>query len=184
MKNSTNTTTLKKFILMSSYKTPETNWTNGSKGTILGIDPGSSLIGYGAIKKEAGKLTCLGYGTIKIEAEESQLRLLEVRKSIKKILAEFKPDLVVLEKLFFFKNRKTVIQVSETKGVIALTVAEKNIPLREIAPLELKRALTSYGRASKENIQKIVKLILNLKEEPRPDDAADALGLAILGANY
>jgi len=149
---------------------------------ILGIDPGSNLIGYGAIKKESGKLTCLGYGAIKIKTKESQSRLLEVRKSIKIILAEFKPDLVVSEKLFFFKNRKTVIQVSETKGVIALTVAEKNIPLTEIAPLELKRAMTGYGRASKGNIQKIVKLILNLKEEPRPDDAADALALAILGS--
>lgn len=149
---------------------------------ILGIDPGSSLIGYGVIKKEAGKLTCLGYGVIKIKTKENQLRLLEARKAIKKILAEFKPDLVVLEKLFFFKNRKTVIQVSETKGVMVLTAAEKNIPIKEIAPLELKRALTGYGRASKGNIQKIVKLILNLKEEPRPDDAADALALAILGS--
>lgn len=150
--------------------------------TILGIDPGSSLIGYGAIKKEAGKLTCLGYGAIKIRAKENQLRLLETRKSIKKILAQFKPDLVVLERLFFFKNRKTVIQVSETKGVIALTIAEKNIPMTEITPLELKRALTGYGRASKEGIQKMVRLILGLKEDPRPDDAADALALAILGS--
>ena len=78
---------------------------------ILGIDPGSSLIGYGAIKKEAGKLTCLGYGAIRIKTKENQLRLLEAKKSIKKILAEFKHDLVVLEKLFFFKNRKTLIQV-------------------------------------------------------------------------
>ncbi len=149
---------------------------------ILGIDPGSSLIGYGAVEKKAGKLICLGYGAIKIEAKENKLRLLEARKSIKKILAEFKPEFVVLEKLFFFKNRKTAIQVAETKGVITLTVAEKNIPLTEIAPLELKRALTGYGQASKGNIQKIVKLILNLKEEPKPDDAADALALAILGS--
>ena len=149
---------------------------------ILGIDPGSSLIGYGAIKKEAGKLICLGYGAIQIKAKESHLRLLEVRKEIKKLLAEFKPDLIISEKLFFFKNRKTAIQVAETKGVITLTMAEKNIPIKEIAPLELKRALTGYGRASKGNIQKIVKLILNLKEEPKPDDAADALALAILGS--
>lgn len=150
--------------------------------TILGIDPGSSLIGYGAIKADGGKLTCLGYGAIKIKSKESRFRLLETKKSIKKVLAEFKPNLVVLEKLFFFKNKKTAIQVSETRGVIILTVAEKNLPLIEVAPLELKRALTGYGRASKGNIQKMVKLILNLKEEPRPDDAADALALTILGS--
>jgi len=148
---------------------------------ILGIDPGSSLIGYGVVEDNNGKLACLGYGAIRIKASKSQLQLLEARKSIKKLLADFKPDLVVLEKLFFFKNKKTAIKVSETRGVIILTLTENNTPIIEIAPLELKRALTGYGRAAKGNIQKIVKLILNLKEEPKPDDAADALALAILG---
>ena len=149
---------------------------------ILGIDPGSSLIGYGAVKSENGKLICLGYGTIEVEAKETYLRLIEIRKSLKKILAEVRPNKAVLEKLFFFKNRKTVIEVSQARGVILLTLAENKIPITEVAPLELKRALTSYGRSTKENIQKIVKLILNLKEEPEPDDAADALALAILGS--
>lgn len=142
---------------------------------ILGIDPGSSLIGYGAIKADGQKLTLLGYGVIK------ETDLLKIRKSLKKIITKFKPDKAVLEKLFFFKNKKTVIAVSQTRGVLILTLAEKKIPLIEIAPLELKKTITGYGRASKENIQKMVKLILNLKEEPKPDDAADALALAILG---
>lgn len=145
---------------------------------ILGIDPGSSLIGYGAIKAEGQKLTLLGYGTIR------ENNLIKIRKSLKKIIVKFRPDKAVLEKLFFFKNRKTAIGVSQTRGVLILTLTEKKIPLIEIAPLELKKALTGYGRSSKGNIQKIVKLILNLKEEPRPDDAADALALAILGASY
>jgi len=149
---------------------------------ILGIDPGSALIGYGALKNENRKLSCLDYGALRIKTKDSYLRLIETRKSVKKLISNIKPDLVVLEKLFFFKNRKTVIDVSQTRGVIILTVAENKIPITEIAPLELKKALTSYGRASKQNMQKIVKLILNLKEEPRPDDAADALALAILGA--
>jgi crossover junction endodeoxyribonuclease RuvC len=148
----------------------------------LGIDPGSSLIGYGAIKSGDGKLVCLDYGTIEVRAKDTHLRLIEVRKSLKKLLTEVRPDKAVLEKLFFFKNRKTVIEVSQTRGVILLTLAENKIPVTEVAPLALKKALTSYGRASKGNIQKMVKLILNLREEPRPDDAADALGLAILGA--
>lgn len=149
---------------------------------ILGIDPGSSVIGYGAIEADRGKLKCLDFGVIKTDEKEDSLRLIAIKKSLERKISEIKPDLVVLEKLFFFKNRKTAMKVSETRGVIILTVAEKKIALMEIAPLELKKALTSYGRASKSNIQKIVKLILNLKEEPRPDDAADALGLAIIGS--
>lgn len=145
---------------------------------ILGIDPGSSLIGYGAVRAEKQKLVLLGYGTIR------GADLPEIRRLLKKVITKFKPDKVVMEKLFFFKNRKTVIEVSQTRGVLILTIAEKRIPIIEIAPLELKKALTGYGRSSKGNIQKIVKLILNLKEEPKPDDAADALALAILGSNY
>lgn len=150
--------------------------------TILGIDPGSALIGYGAVGTEGKKLICLDYGVIKVKAKDDSLRLVEVRKSLKKMIFRIRPDRVILEKLFFFKNRKTAIQVSQTRGVIVLTLAENNIPFVEIAPLELKRALTGYGRSGKGNIQKMVKLILNLKEEPTPDDAADALALAILGA--
>lgn len=149
---------------------------------ILGIDPGSTLIGYGTIKNEAGKLKCLDYGVIKIKEKEDSLRLLAVKKSFEELISKVKPELVVLEKLFFFKNRKTIIQVSQTKGVIILTLAENKIPFIEVAPLELKKALTSYGRASKSSIQKMIKIILNLREEPKPDDAADALALAILGA--
>lgn len=149
---------------------------------ILGIDPGSTLIGYGIIESANRKLICLGYGAIKIKAKDDSLRLIEVKKSLKKVIKRFKPNLVVLEKLFFFKNRKTVIQVSQTRGVIILVLAESKIKFIEIAPLELKKSLTSYGRSTKGNMQKIVKLILGLKEEPRPDDAADALALAILGA--
>ena len=150
--------------------------------TVLGIDPGSALIGYGAVKNEERKLTCLDYGVIRVKTKDSSLRLVEIKKSLEKLILRIKPDTVVLERLFFFKNRKTAIQVSQTKGVIVLTLAENKIPFTEIAPLELKKALTGYGQASKGSIQKMVKLILNLREEPKPDDAADALALAILGA--
>ncbi|MEK7579683.1 MAG: crossover junction endodeoxyribonuclease RuvC [Patescibacteria group bacterium] len=148
---------------------------------ILGIDPGSSLIGYGAVRKDRGKFSCLEYGAIKIKAKETGLRLMEVRESLVKLIEKIKPDQVVLERLFFFKNRKTVLAVSETRGVIILTLSQRNIPYFEVAPLELKKSITSYGRASKGNVQKMVKLLLNLEKEPKPDDAADALALAILG---
>jgi crossover junction endodeoxyribonuclease RuvC len=148
---------------------------------ILGIDPGSSLIGYGVIENEGAKIKCLDYGVIRVKEKEDSLRLLEIKKSFKKLIIETKPDLIVLEKLFFFKNRKTAIQVSQTRGVLILVIAENKIPFMEVAPLELKKALTSYGRATKGSIQKMIKIILNLKEEPRPDDAADALALAVLG---
>ena len=152
---------------------------------ILGIDPGSNLIGYGAIESQGGgKLISLGHGVIKIKTKENGAHLVEIKKAVKKLIARFRPERAILEKLFFFKNRKTAIEVSQARGVMVLCLAEKKIPIIEIAPLELKRAITGYGRAQKTNIQKVVKLILNLAEEPRPDDAADALALAILGSSY
>lgn len=164
---------LRKFIQMQPYRPGK---------VILGIDPGSTIIGYGAVQKENGELRCLTYGTIEVREKDNSLRLPLVKKNLEKLISKIKPDLVVLEKLFFFKNMKTVTGVLETRGVIILTVAEKKVPLIELTPLELKRALTGYGRATKSNIQKMLKLILNLKEEPRPDDAADALALAVLGS--
>ena len=152
---------------------------------ILGIDPGSNLIGYGAIESQGdGKMISLGHGVIKIKTKENGAHLVEIKKAVKKLIARFRPERAILEKLFFFKNRKTAIEVSQARGVMVLCLAEKKIPIIELAPLELKRAITGYGRAQKTNIQKVVKLILNLAEEPRPDDAADALALAILGSNY
>lgn len=148
---------------------------------ILGIDPGSVLIGYGAIETENRKLNCLTYGVLRVNEKEEALRLIEVKQLMEKLINDIKPSLVVLEKLFFFKNRRTVMQVSQTRGVIILTLAEKQIPFIEVAPLELKKAITSFGRATKGSMQKMVKIILNLKEDPKPDDAADALALAILG---
>lgn len=149
--------------------------------TILGIDPGSSLIGYGAVRKTSGKFELIEYGAIKIKSKENYLRLIEVKKSLIEILKKLNPDQVVIEKLFFFKNKKTALEVSETRGVIILTLSEKGIPFSEVAPLELKKSITSYGRASKGNVQKMIKLLLRLEKEPKPDDAADALALAILG---
>lgn len=148
----------------------------------FGIDPGTSRIGYGIIENKGGKLSCLDYGCLKIEKEAQGERLLAIKKSIDFLLKKFKPDLVVLEKLFFYKNIKTAISVAEARGVILLAISEKKIPFLEITPLELKKGITNYGGARKVNIKKILKLFLNLKKEPNPDDAADALALAIIGS--
>lgn len=149
--------------------------------TILGIDPGTSIIGYGAVEETRGKVECLGYGVIRIKEKDQVGRLMELEKSLNKLLKEVKPDLAVLEKLFFFKNQKTALAVSESRGVIILMLGKNKIPFIELTPLQLKNYISGYGRASKGGIQKMLKLILNLKEEPRPDDAADALALALLG---
>lgn len=149
---------------------------------ILGIDPGTSIIGYGAVEENRGKMNCLDYGVIKITEKEQSDRLLAIEKSLNRLLRKLKPDLIVLEKLFFFKNQKTALSVAEARGVIILTTRKNRIDFIELTPLELKRYFTGYGRTAKGGIQKMLRLVLDLKEEPKPDDAADALALAVLGA--
>lgn len=151
---------------------------------ILGIDPGTSIVGYGAIEEKNGKLACLDYGVIKTTEKEQADRLLAIESSLNRLIKKLKPDLAVIERLFFFKNQKTALSVAEARGVITLVVRKNRVELVELTPLELKRYFTGYGRASKEGVQKMLKLILNLKELPKPDDAADALALAILGSGH
>ena len=150
--------------------------------TVLGIDPGTSIVGYGAVRETGNKLFCLSYGAIRVKEKNQADRLLVIEKSVNGLMKELKPDLMVLERLFFFKNQKTALSVAEARGVITLVARKNKVDLVELTPLELKRYFTGYGRASKEGVQKMLKLILNLKELPQPDDAADALALAVLGS--
>ena len=152
---------------------------------ILGIDPGIADTGYGVIKKDkTGKLICLDYGSIKTEAK-NQLpdRLETISKKLNKIIKKYKPQLAAVEQLFFCKNVKTALTVSHARGVIILTARQNKIQVTEFTPLQVKQAVTTYGQASKIQVQKMVKLILNLRELPKPDDAADALAIAICAAN-
>ena len=147
---------------------------------IIGIDPGTARTGYGVIRKVKSRLKCLGYGIIQTEpglAPEQRLKKLHLELS--KLLNKYKPKILATENLYFFKNLKTAIPVSEAKGVILLTAAKKKIRVWQLAPLEVKMGICGYGRADKTQIQKMVKEILNLKEIPKPDDAADALAIAI-----
>ncbi len=150
---------------------------------ILGIDPGTATTGFGAIKKNA-KLNLIEYGCIKtVPNLTTAERLNELHKQLNNLIKKHKPDMVAVEDIFFFKNLKTAIKVSQARGVILLTAAKSKIPIFECTPLQVKQATTSYGRAEKIQVQKMVKTLLNLKEIPKPDDAADALAVAICCAH-
>ncbi len=148
---------------------------------ILGIDPGTATTGYGLIKKIGRDLlSCLDYGSIETSPSSSDAERLEcLYDELSLLMRKTKPDVLAVEKLYFFKNSKTAMTVAQAKGVILLAGAKKRIPIFEFTPLQMKTTVAGYGRAEKSQIQKMVKVILNLKKIPRPDDAADALGIAI-----
>lgn len=151
---------------------------------ILGIDPGLATIGYGVINSEKGINTALDCGVILTPKEQTlpeRLKLIE--KGVLRLIEKFKPDEIAMEELFFNNNQKTAITVAEARGVILLTCTKNCDRLYEYTPLQIKQALTGYGRADKQQIQQMVKTFLNLKKIPRPDDAADALAVALTHAN-
>lgn len=147
---------------------------------ILGVDPGTATTGYGVIKKEGQKFELLDYGCILTPAKTNlEDRLEEIFESLTKIIKEVKPDQVAVEELFFAANSKTAIAVGQARGVILLAAKKCSVPLAEYTPLQVKMALTGYGRADKKQIQQMVKAILSLSEIPKPDDSADALAIAL-----
>jgi len=151
---------------------------------ILGVDPGTAATGYGVIKKTADKLELVCYGNIQTSPDSPPAeRLSEIDRQLANLIKKNRPQKIAVENIFFFKNQKTVIGVSQARGVILARAAKMNIPVVEFTPLQIKQAVTSYGRADKTQVQKMVKLLLSLKETPQPDDAADALAAAICCAN-
>ncbi|MDD5290150.1 MAG: crossover junction endodeoxyribonuclease RuvC [Patescibacteria group bacterium] len=151
---------------------------------ILGIDPGYAITGWAILEKKGAKLIPLDYGAIEtMSGLPHAERLLILHQALQKIIKKFKPELLSVEELFFFKNLKTAIKVAEARGVILAVAAEAGLKILEITPLQIKQALVGYGRAEKKQVQQMVKVILGLKEIPEPDDAADALAAAITGAN-
>ena len=142
---------------------------------ILGIDPG-----YAIVECHAGQYRPLAYGAIITEAEDSFPRRLEIiYQDLSEILETWKPEAVSIEKLFFYNNQKTAISVAEARGVILLALEKKKIPIFEYTPLQVKTAVTGYGQAGKTQVMEMTRRLLHLKEIPRPDDAADALAMAI-----
>jgi len=153
---------------------------------IIGIDPGIADTGFGVIKKdEKGNLSCLDYGSIKTEAKTDMPDRLDILSGeLTEKIKKYKPDLISVEQLFFCKNVKTALVVGQARGVVLLTARQNKVAVNEFTPLQIKQAVSSYGQASKGQVQKMVKLLLNLKEIPKPDDAADALAVAICAANF
>jgi len=146
---------------------------------ILGIDPGYAIVGYGIIDTNKQNMV-LDYGAITTPKEDSMpVRLKAIDDSLKYLFEKYKPDVVAIEELFYFKNQKTVIQVAQARGVIVLACQKYCGNIYEYTPLQIKQALTGNGRAEKAQIQYMVKAILGLSSIPKPDDAADALAVAI-----
>ncbi len=152
---------------------------------ILGIDPGIADTGYGVISCEKGKLLCLTYGSIKTEAKKDLSERLEILDSeLEKLIKKYQPEVVAVEQLFFNKNVKTALIVGQARGVLLLRIKKSGLRMLEFTPGQVKQAVATYGRASKNQVQKMVKIILGLKSLPQPDDAADALALAICSSSF
>ncbi len=150
---------------------------------ILGIDPGFAIVGYGALESVRGKNRVLTYGAITTPAHtDMEKRLSEIFHDLNKLLDMLRPDAVAIEELFFNTNTTTAINVAQARGVILLACAERGIPIREYTPLQVKQAVVGYGRAEKKQVMEMTKTMLGLEKIPRPDDAADALALALCHA--
>jgi crossover junction endodeoxyribonuclease RuvC len=150
---------------------------------ILGIDPGTGILGWGIIEKNGNNIKPLQYGCIKTKANQTlPERLLKIFTDLSDIIERERPDVMAIEELFFFKNQKTVMSVAQARGVAIVCAMKNSIPVFEYTPLQIKQAITGYGRADKAQMQEMVRITCKLKNIPKPDDAADALAVAITHA--
>lgn len=147
---------------------------------ILGIDPGTGILGFGVIDSAKGSVSFVDAGVIRtpVKQEDSQ-RLFTIYHELEEIIAQHKPDVLAVEKLFFVRNVTTAMSVAQARGVVLLLGKQQKLQLYEYTPLQIKQAVTGYGKADKKQIQEMVKIILKLPQIPQPDDAADALAAAI-----
>jgi len=151
----------------------------------MGIDPGTAITGYGVIEVNEGNFTARDFGCIRTSADQTlDMKLVKIYEELKNIMKTNRPDCVVVEEIFFNKNSRTAMAVGHARGVAILAAAHLNLPIVEYTPLQVKQALVGYGRAHKSQVQKMVRILLNLNEIPKPDDVADALGLTICHAHY
>jgi crossover junction endodeoxyribonuclease RuvC len=147
---------------------------------IIGIDPGTGILGFGVIDIEKGEARLVDAGVIRTPVKEDDaVRLQTIFDELTEIITETKPDEMAVEKLFFARNVTTAMTVAQARGVVLLCGMQAGLIISEYTPMQIKQALTGYGKAEKKQIQEMVKIILKLKEIPRPDDAADALATAI-----
>jgi len=151
---------------------------------ILGIDPGYAIVGYGVIEYTGNKFKVLEYGSIETKAgTDFSVRLLKIHKGMEELIKRYSPDAVAVEELFFNTNTKTAIKVAQARGVILLSGSLSTAEVFEYTPLQVKQSVCGYGRADKNQVQQMVKLLLNLEKVPKPDDTADALAVAICHAH-
>jgi len=147
---------------------------------ILGLDPGTATTGYGLVEKINGDCSLVDFGIIETSRDlEAGARLNIIETALEKIIKKYQPDTAAVEKLFFHRNVTTAMKVSEARGVLINTLAKMNISTHEYTPLQIKQAVTGSGASPKKEVQKMVGLLLKLKETPKPDDAADGLAIAI-----
>ena len=148
--------------------------------TIIGIDPGTATTGYGIVRAEGSHCAVVTYGTIRTPSDRSRAeRLRMIHDALDRLILDHSPDIMAVEQLFFSRNVKTAMAVGEARGVVLLTAACRSVPVFEYTPTAVKQSLSGYGRAGKHDIQQMVAWALDLAELPRPDDAADALAVAL-----
>jgi crossover junction endodeoxyribonuclease RuvC len=151
---------------------------------VLGIDPGTARLGYGLVERQGSALTMLDYGCLEtVNDRPLEQRLLLIHEGLTDLIETHRPQAVGVERLFFNKNTRTAMAVGQARGVVLLTAAEHGLPVFEYGPHEVKLAVTGYGRAPKDQVQRMVQLVLSMTDVPRPDDAADALAVAVCTAH-
>jgi crossover junction endodeoxyribonuclease RuvC len=151
---------------------------------ILGIDPGTAITGYGVISHEGNHLKRVAFGTIRTASDLPMAsRLRQIYHELQQVIHQYRPEAVAVEELFFNKNVRTALVVGQARGVILLAAATAGLEIAEYTPLQVKLAVAGYGRAEKMQIQEMVRMLLCLSEIPKPDDAADALAIAICHAH-
>lgn len=146
---------------------------------ILGIDPGTTIIGFGIIEKKGGRLKLVDYGVIKTDKTSQEQKILKISKELEKLIKKHKPDVAGIETLFFSANKKTALSVAEARGAIILTLMQNDITIKEFTPNNIKSTVSGYGKSDKRAMEKIVSLNLGIKNSALPDDAFDALAIAI-----
>jgi crossover junction endodeoxyribonuclease RuvC len=160
------------------------NSETGDKMRIMGIDPGTAITGFGLLEHEGSRLRLLEYGVIRTEPGVPDAeRLLQIHREVGALLKNYRPEAIAVEELFFNKNSRTVLAVGQARGVVMLAAAQADLRVEEYTPLQVKMAVVGYGRAEKRQVQEMVKVLLGLDHLPKPDDAADALAVAICHAH-
>lgn len=151
---------------------------------IIGIDPGTASTGFGVLEQNGNRLHLLHYGVIRTSPQvPAARRLLQIYREISELITQYRPEVMAVEELFFNKNSRTVLAVGQARGVAMLAAARGNLPVAEYTPLQVKMAVVGYGRAEKRQVQEMVRVLLGLTRRPQPDDAADALAVAICHAH-